>query len=257
MEQKIKDALAKLDVNNDNHWTADGNARIETMRMLTGTPSLTREDITKVDQEFNRDNARKAIDKKVDDDKRVAGELSKSENVDAQGNPTGVPSAGMPGGLAVAGATADSAAPGELIGPDGGTANPTADSDNQLGDAELGQAHADEALLDQQAELKEQIAAGEDYLAQLVAQRDALGPQIDTVNQQLDTLKSKLGNDEPDHRTNMASIQGYLRMSQEQREARAGLAREDGAGVKHVPKQHKAPVDQALQGRRRTPGNGT
>lgn len=43
---QIAAALAKLDISNDNHWTADGLARLETVRMLAGDQSLTREAVT-------------------------------------------------------------------------------------------------------------------------------------------------------------------------------------------------------------------
>lgn len=45
MSNPIEDALQKLDVNNDNHWTADGLPRIETVRMLAGNQALTRDAI--------------------------------------------------------------------------------------------------------------------------------------------------------------------------------------------------------------------
>lgn len=42
----LKDALDQLDHANQNHWTADGKPRIDTMRLLTGNNQLTREEIT-------------------------------------------------------------------------------------------------------------------------------------------------------------------------------------------------------------------
>ena len=53
---KILEALAKLDVANDNHWTGDGLPRIDTVRMLVANPGLGRDDITKVAPDFSRQN---------------------------------------------------------------------------------------------------------------------------------------------------------------------------------------------------------
>ena len=54
---KILEALSKLDTNNDNHWTADGLPRIETVRMLSGDQSITREQITAEAPDFSRSAA--------------------------------------------------------------------------------------------------------------------------------------------------------------------------------------------------------
>lgn len=54
---KITDALAKLDPANDNHWTSDGLPRIDTVKMLAGDPTLTRETITAEMPNFSRQTA--------------------------------------------------------------------------------------------------------------------------------------------------------------------------------------------------------
>ena len=54
---KILEALSKLDVANDNHWTGDGLPRIDTVRMLAGNPGIGRDDITKEAPDFSRQNA--------------------------------------------------------------------------------------------------------------------------------------------------------------------------------------------------------
>ena len=54
---KILEALSKLDTNNDNHWTADGLPRIETVRMLSGDQGITREQITAEAPDFSRSAA--------------------------------------------------------------------------------------------------------------------------------------------------------------------------------------------------------
>lgn len=55
---KITEALEKLDPSNDNHWTNDGLPRIETIRMLAGDQSITREAITAEAPNFSRQTAK-------------------------------------------------------------------------------------------------------------------------------------------------------------------------------------------------------
>lgn len=58
MSQKIKDALAKLDRSNDNHWTSDGLPRLEVVKELAGyTNQPSRETITATLPGFTRASA--------------------------------------------------------------------------------------------------------------------------------------------------------------------------------------------------------
>ena len=54
---ELKDALLKLDVGNDNHWTGDGLPRIETVKMLASNPAVTREMIAEAAPGFSRATA--------------------------------------------------------------------------------------------------------------------------------------------------------------------------------------------------------
>jgi hypothetical protein len=56
MDANLKEALLKLDVDNDNHWTEQGLPRIETLKFLTGDVSITRESINTTAPGFNRSN---------------------------------------------------------------------------------------------------------------------------------------------------------------------------------------------------------
>ncbi len=58
MANKIQDALLKLDVSNDNHWTADGLPRLDTVKMLAADPTLTRESILAALPGFSRTTAK-------------------------------------------------------------------------------------------------------------------------------------------------------------------------------------------------------
>lgn len=50
----IQDALNRLDPTNENHWTADGLPKVETVRFLAGDQNITREQIQKTDPQFTR-----------------------------------------------------------------------------------------------------------------------------------------------------------------------------------------------------------
>lgn len=51
---KILEALAKLDVGNDNHWTEEGLPRMDTMKLMVGDQALTREAVTAAAPSFSR-----------------------------------------------------------------------------------------------------------------------------------------------------------------------------------------------------------
>ena len=53
MSKNITDSLSKLDPANDNHWTQDGLPRLDTIKILSGDPSLTREQVTAAAPDFN------------------------------------------------------------------------------------------------------------------------------------------------------------------------------------------------------------
>ncbi|WAX22435.1 hypothetical protein P6F34_gp92 [Pseudomonas phage MiCath] len=57
MSEKILEALKKLDVENDNHWTADGAVRLDTIKMLAADPTITRDILDTVAPGFVRSNA--------------------------------------------------------------------------------------------------------------------------------------------------------------------------------------------------------
>lgn len=53
-DKQILDAVNQLDRTNDNHWTADGLPRIETVRLLAGDSTLTREQVNAAAPDFKR-----------------------------------------------------------------------------------------------------------------------------------------------------------------------------------------------------------
>lgn len=61
MSQKIQEALSKLDVTNDNHWTADGLPRLDTVKMLANESTLTREAVSAAVPGFTRTSAAQGV----------------------------------------------------------------------------------------------------------------------------------------------------------------------------------------------------
>lgn len=57
MSDKIKAALQKLDVSNENHWTQDGLAKLETVKLFNGGEAVSREDLDKEFAGFNKTTA--------------------------------------------------------------------------------------------------------------------------------------------------------------------------------------------------------
>ena len=55
--QTLIESLKKLDVNNDNHWTADGLPRLDTVRMLASDAGLTRDKLDAAAPGFTRSTA--------------------------------------------------------------------------------------------------------------------------------------------------------------------------------------------------------
>lgn len=57
---KIAEALRQLDPSNNNHWTGDGLPRLETLRMMAGSPGISREDVEAAAPGFNQKSAAEA-----------------------------------------------------------------------------------------------------------------------------------------------------------------------------------------------------
>lgn len=86
MADKIKAALAKLDRDSDDDWTAGGLPVLSRMKELTGNPNLTREEISAADPAFTRDGSKTsgAIERKAPGAKK-AGEAEGAKTGDAGG----------------------------------------------------------------------------------------------------------------------------------------------------------------------------
>ena len=65
--EQLKEALGKLDVENAEHWTADGAPRVDAVASLLGVQGLTRKHITDIAPDFNRT---KAAEKPLEPEKK-------------------------------------------------------------------------------------------------------------------------------------------------------------------------------------------
>lgn len=59
--EKLQAALLKMDSENDNQWTIQGEAKLEMIKFLTGGESFTRDELNTLAPGFNREALRKAI----------------------------------------------------------------------------------------------------------------------------------------------------------------------------------------------------
>lgn len=62
MQTKIIDALARLDAENPNHWTADGHPSLDVVRLFAEDSTITRKQIVSVAPNLNRDSQTAAPD---------------------------------------------------------------------------------------------------------------------------------------------------------------------------------------------------
>lgn len=53
----LAEAIQQLDPKNDNHWTADGQPRIDTLKTMTGDQSVSRDSVEKAVPNYNRETA--------------------------------------------------------------------------------------------------------------------------------------------------------------------------------------------------------
>jgi len=57
-KEKVLAALQKMDVNNDNHWTVSGEAKLETLKFMLGGEMITRDELNTIAPGFSRDAMR-------------------------------------------------------------------------------------------------------------------------------------------------------------------------------------------------------
>jgi hypothetical protein len=61
-KDKVLEGLKKMDPKNDNHWTMTGEAKLETVKFLSGGFAVTREELNEFAPGFNRESMQKYVD---------------------------------------------------------------------------------------------------------------------------------------------------------------------------------------------------
>lgn len=217
MSKNITDALSKLDPANDNHWTQDGLPRLDTIKILAGDPSLTREAVTAAAPDFNRGSAQQAA--------------AWAQQAGAGTTPA-APAEPAPQGAASGPSASETPPPAPPAPPESDlpTLNPpplaeVSDADN---------------LNARIAEAKLQLSDAQDRLQ--LAKQDLSDAQNKVSDLEAQLKETSVGAANP--------ITEYLKSQQrvlEERGAKRQLIRESGLNLKELAKQLKSPLDSAME----------
>lgn len=232
MTNKIVEALLKLDVKNDNHWTADGLPRLDTVKMLASDQALTRDSVAAAAPGFSRATATGYTTPRAE-----------QQAPQAQGQ----------GGN---GEQQQSTAP---VAPQ--TAPQATESGQRAGDLDTGQAEQPSlegsagVATDGIAALEGALAEQEELVSKIRAHKVEVDKAFEEARAKEDELRVKLEEARPQRSTGN-DIQDYLaaqRKNLEARAARQQMIRESGINLKELASNLKAPID-AARARRNTRG---
>lgn len=235
MTNKIVEALLKLDVKNDNHWTADGLPRLDTVKMLASDQTLTRDSVAAAAPGFSRTTA--------------TGYTAPSAEQQA-------PQAQGQGGSGEQQQSAAPAAP--QTAPQ---ASQTTESDQRADDLDAGQAEQPKmegsagVAADDIAAFEAALAEQEELVSKIRAHKVDVDKAFEEARAKEDELRVKLEEARPQRSTGN-DIQDYLasqRKNLEARAARQQMIRESGINLKELASNLKAPID-AARARRDTRG---
>lgn len=217
MNKNISDALSKLDPTNDNHWTQDGLPRLDTIRIVSGDPSLSREAVTAANPEFNRESA------------QAAASAAQAGGATTPATPTD-PAPPAPA-TAATGTETQPPAPPAPPEPDLPVLNPPPVA-VAAGDQE--------ELVAKIAEAKLNLSDRQDALQ--LAKQELVDAQNEVAR-----LEAQLTEASPN---NANTIMDYLQRQQknlEERGARKQLIKDSGLDLKQLAKDLKSPLDAAME----------
>lgn len=187
---KLKEALGKLSKDNDNHWTEKGQPRIETVRMLSGNPTLTREEIDQAFPGFSRTNmiSEQEVHAVNLETAQKDGDTFVHLGVDAAGRPTDVVATGtqtpppVPAPLVHAFTPAAAPATGAGAGENGtGELQDKLAQQEQLNDQIKGMQDRIEEAGQRKLEIEKEILLAQAEIDKLILERDALDEKIDPM----------------------------------------------------------------------------
>ena len=214
---KITDALAKLDPANPNHWTDDGLPRMDTVKILSGDPSLTREQVTTAAPAFNREAALAA--------------LQGASAAAATTAPPVTDSAPAAPVQAASGADEMAATPPHATEPDLPVFEP----------APLAMDSND------QDTLKSKIEEVKLYLFDAINQQQEAKRNVEMAQNFLADLEAKLVENGGNPQSTITDYLKRQRQNLEDRAARKFLIKDSGLDLKQLAKDLKSPVDAAME----------
>lgn len=222
MTQKILDALKALDVENSNHWTADGLPRLDTVKMQASDQSITREDVEKAAPGFKRDNATTWTAPEGDTEDNGDSNAGEDKPEGESGNDEQV---------------------GEGEG-DTGTEN-----DEQVEDEQVGQPLPDTDLLDHE-ELLEAVRQQEEKVEEIRTARHQIEVAFNHERQVLDDLRARAERVSGKSDTNQDAIGQYLEAQKAKLQQRGNLKQaiaESGINLAELSKSMRSPIDSSRQ----------
>lgn len=227
MTNRILEALLKLDVQNNNHWTADGLPRLDTVKMLASDQTLTREQVAVAAPGFSRTTA--------------TGYTAPSAEQQA-------PQTQGPQGSTEQQSTAPAA---QQTAPSTEQGTSSLDKPDDL-DAGQAQQPTMEAVgtgaTDEVAALQAELAEQEELVSEIRRHKVKVDAEFDKARKREDELRMKLESLRPNDNTTDA-IQGYLasqRKALEQRAARQQLIKDSGISLKELASGLRSPIDSAM-----------
>lgn len=211
-DSKIREALSQLDVSNDNHWTADGLPRLDTVKMLAADQSITREHVNAALPGFTRAGV--------------------------------VRTEAAPGGVQAAGA-AEKPVAGTAIGSEQAQAQAAEQAAQAAPATEPAKADSAETLREQVKEQEELIERMNKHKAEFDAAYREERQKLDDLRARLQEVSPPDGNSEA-IRSYLEAQQKILA----QRAQRKALIRESGIPLKELAENLRAPIDSRPKQRR-------
>ena len=210
MNQKILDALLKLDINNDDHWTADGLPRMDAIELIVGSKDITRQQVTAAKPGFSRAVA-------------AASQVTQAQGAQGSTEPASQ----------TAPAAAQAPSTNALV-------ITTSEKEDKI--------EVDNTDEPDVAEARTQLLEAQEALAKLDQERaevkrlyDEKSAEVDKLTDALEALVGK--------ETVGDAIQGYLarqRQNLQERADRIQLIRESGVNLAELGRNLKAPIDAAM-----------